>query len=151
MSKQLLKVRNFRTHQIKTVILTDMYMFHGLPTSRAFQINCSHYFILCKVATQKIGNITNLCPDPMNQYPKKLLNKAVPCYIHPMTFFRKKPKGTHCWMWILNNAPTPIYYAGCAIPISYIRSNKKINFMPLRWQQTIYSAHLLKSNIVNII
>jgi hypothetical protein len=57
--------------------------------------------------------------------------ESLPCHIHTMTFFWKKPKGTHCWMRILNYTPTPIYYTCCAIPIPDICSHNKINFTSL--------------------
>lgn len=49
-----------------------------------------------------------------------------------MTLLRKKPKSTNCWMRILNNATTPIYYTCCTIPIPNICSHKKINFTSLQ-------------------
>lgn len=48
-----------------------------------------------------------------------------------MTFFGKKSKSTHCWMWILDNTTTPINCTSSTISIPNICSHKKFNLLSL--------------------
>lgn len=63
---------------------------------------------------------------------KKKRKPHLPCHIHTMPFFRKKPKCTYCRVRILNNASAPVHHPRCAIAISNICAHLKFNFSTLQ-------------------